>query len=318
MTTEIENAARDAESRGGGDRPFNRPLAPLPFQFQIPLGGGPLGVAVPLGGYGSPFAFTIPLGGAPPAPQPTSVAVPVMPLAAAPKAQPGFDDRAVTVASSDAPLYVPPGEAADEAGESAIGEWVLAAAEAAGQGATRDLAGSSFMKRLLRDWLGPLDVHALAAFGSRERAPSATALFNAIVDPNGRKRSAHHRLCLELFRVVAQPGQALSGVRARSGDVLLRVARGEGWGSFAVVGSPGVHSHQRLPELELRGEGHPDNEAGQYVHVIDLGPPFRPLQTGFARRLSDRSGTVLPNALLLRLKVLPQISTRQARAPLAK
>jgi hypothetical protein len=301
MTAQSENPARDAESRGGTDRPFNRP-APLPFQFQIPLGGGPLGVAVPFGGYGSPFAFTIPLGGAPPAPPPATVAVPVMPLAGASKAQAGADDRPVLVASGDAPLYVAPSEAADEASESAVGEWVLAAAEAAGQGAAQGLPGPSFITRLLREWLGPLDARAFGAFGSRERAPSATALFNALMYPNRGKRDARQRVCRELFQVVAEPGQALSGVRARRGDVLVRVARGEGWGSLAVVGSPGVHSQPALRELELRGEGHPRSEAGHYLHVIDLGPPFQPFHTGFARRLGDRSGIVLPNTLLLRLK----------------
>ena len=138
----------DAEARYG-DRHwgYRRPGGFLPFQFQIPLGGGAPGLAFPIGGYGSPFAFTLPLGGSPPAPV---VAMPAMPV---PVPVPVPTEPPVTVASADLPLYVPPIQAADEAeGESeavSLGERLVAAAEAAG-GEAQGFCGEPSRRRARR------------------------------------------------------------------------------------------------------------------------------------------------------------------------
>lgn len=51
----------------------------LPFQFQIPIGGGGLGLAVPIGGRAIPFALSVPLSSPAPAPAPYTPPPPVAP-----------------------------------------------------------------------------------------------------------------------------------------------------------------------------------------------------------------------------------------------
>jgi hypothetical protein len=144
---------QDAEARRSGNRRFGRrrPGGFLPFQFQIPLGGGAPGLAIPFGGYGAPLAFTIPLGGSAP-PAPSTVAVPVVPAAVAvPVRAPTAGDAPVVVAAADAPLYEPPadadGETAHGRDETALlGQHLLSAAEAAGcSGGTGLRSSSAFL-----------------------------------------------------------------------------------------------------------------------------------------------------------------------------
>ncbi len=260
----------DAEARHD-DR--YRP-GPLPFQFQIPLGGGAPGLAVPIGGYGSPLAFTVPLGGAP-AP---AVAVPVVPaVVAAPGVavvappQPPLADPPLVVAA-DTPLYVAPTE--DEAVQ--LGEQAMSA--------------SALLQQLLmsgrRDDVG--------------QAPSASGLFNAILYPTRRASPSALRMA-DRLDVVARPGEPLGDLSPRRGDVLIRVAPGQGWGLVAVIGAGGLRRHDQLAELGLRFEGYPRLEPGGYVHVVEPGPRPRSLDDRFARRLCDATGQVLPDTLLLRL-----------------
>src|ERR1700730_3608992 len=103
---EPDAEARRTERRFG-DRSFGP--TPLPFQFQVPLGGGAPGIALPLGGYRSPFALTVPLGGTsmPAAAPPTGVAAPATAPAPAarPPAAPGVAPATIAI------VDVPPGDA---------------------------------------------------------------------------------------------------------------------------------------------------------------------------------------------------------------
>src|SRR5215472_4853413 len=283
----------DAEARYG-DRHwgYRRPGGFLPFQFQIPLGGGAPGLAIPIGGYGSPFAFTLPLGSTP-APV---VAMPAMPV---PVPVPVPTEPPVTVASADLPLYVPPIQAADEAeGESeavSLGERLVAAAEAAGGEA------QGFLESLLGEGLGEA---LLDASGRRIRAPSASALFHSLLYPSGGRPHNLWRSYADRFRILARPGEPIGRIVPLPGDLFLRVALGQGWGLIAVVGSRGLHGHTRLAVRGLCFEGFPRLQPGAYVHLVEPGPRFRGLASRFARRVSDAGGLVLPDTLLLRLRPL--------------
>ena len=289
----------DAEARYGdrhwGDR---RPGGFLPFQFQIPLGGGAPGLAFPIGGYGSPFAFTLPLGGSPPAPV---VAMPAMPV---PVPVPVPTEPPVTVASADLPLYVPPIQAADEAAAEAVeaeteavslGERLLAAAEAAGGEA------QGFLESLLGEGLGEA---LLDPSGRRIRAPSASTLFHSLLYPQWGRPHDLWRSYADRFRILARPGAPIGRIVPLPGDLFLRIALGQGWGLVAVVGSRGLHAHTRLAARGLRFEGFPRLQPGTYVHLVEPGPRFRGLASRFARRVSDAGGLVLPDTLLLRLRPL--------------
>jgi hypothetical protein len=128
--------------------------------------------------------------------------------------------------------------------------------------------------------------------------PSPTTLFNAFVDAGlpGLLRSALHDHYARRFRALATPGQ-LHAADPRAGDLLLRVARGEGWGHVALVASGRVHPHDRLADAGLRGEGYPDVRPGLYLQVLE---PGRDARARFARRLCDAGNRVLPDTLLLR------------------
>jgi hypothetical protein len=129
-------------------------------------------------------------------------------------------------------------------------------------------------------------------------APSPTTLFNAFVhaDLPGLARNALHDHYERRFRALAYPGQIATS-EPHIGDLLLRVARGEGWGHVALVASGRLHPHDRLADAGLRGEGHPGARPGFYLHVME---PGRNARARFARRLCDASRRVLPDTLLLR------------------
>lgn len=272
---------------------FSRGPAALPFQVQIPLTGGAPGLALPLGGASSPFAFTVPLGTAPPppaaAPAPTGQPSPAPGAAAAPTVggapgaspadAPGPQDAPIVVAG-DVPLYQPP-----EA-EALLAEQVLAAAESVAESAAPSPA--ALLDRLTE---APADfMH------------SATRLFHALARPPRQTADPLHRHYRERFAIVALPGNSCADIVPRPGDLLLRIAHGEGFAIIAAIAAPGLVPHHRLAALELSGEGTPDPAPGFYVHVIEPGP--RPLGAGarFARRLADAGRLVLPDTVLLRLK----------------
>ncbi len=107
------------------------------------------------------------------------------------------------------------------------------------------------------------------------------------------------------------PGEQLVPIALRRGDLLIRVARGEGWSSIGVVGTPRLYPHDRLSSLGLRFEGYPPLEPGAYVHLVEPGPPFRGLAARFARRLCDATGITLPDTLLLRIRPQRQTAARE-------
>ena len=302
---------RDAEARRSGNGRFGRrwPGGFLPFQFQIPLGGGAPGLAIPFGGYGAPLAFTIPLGGSAP-PAPAVVGVPIVPAAlAAPVPAPAPAYTPVAVAAADAPLYEPPadadGETADARDETALlGQHLLSAAEAVGcSGGTGLRSSSAFLESLIGEGLAAVHGDLLRPPRGGERAPSASVLFHTLVDlRHRRRRDALHRRYADRFAILAHPGEPMTNIVPRPGDLLLRVALGEGWGWLAVVASRGLHAHTRLAERGFRCEGHPRVARGAYVHVVEPGPRSRNREARFARRLSDADGIVLSDTLLLRLR----------------
>ena len=176
---------------------------------------------------------------------------------------------------------------------------LLVAAETAAQEARTMGSSSAALGMLLgsrEDATPPLN-----PLGQGAPAPSATTLFNAFVNPNDPwlPRNALQRHYARRFEVIAHPGQ-MPDVDPRPGDLLLRVARGEGWGHVAVVASPNLYRHDRLADAGLRGEGYPRLRTGLYVQVVELGPRRRRRADRFARRMSDDSGRVLPDTLLLR------------------
>jgi peptidoglycan hydrolase-like protein with peptidoglycan-binding domain len=315
---------QDAEARRSGNRRFGRrrPGGFLPFQFQIPLGGGAPGLAIPFGGYGAPLAFTIPLGGSAP-PAPSTVAVPVVPAAVAvPVRAPTAGDAPVVVAAADAPLYEPPadadGETAHGRDETALlGQHLLSAAEAAGcSGGTGLRSSSAFLESLIGDGLAAVHGDLLRPPRAGERAASASVLFHALVDlRHRRRRDALHRRYADRFAILAHPGEPMSNIVPLPGDLLVRVALGEGWGWLAVVASRGLHAHTRLAERGFRCEGHPRVARGAYVHVVEPGGRFRSREARFARRLSDAGGIVLPDTLLLRLQPIGLWSAASEAGP---
>ena len=300
---------QDEEARRD-DRRFrerNFGPAPLPFQFQVPLGGGAPGIAIPVGGYRSPLALTVPLGGTPvPATTPVAGSATGAPAAATgtPAGQPPAPPRAVpaAVAVVDAPLDFPPDA---PGGAEPLGEQVLSAAEAFGR---TNASGSSraFLEALLGETF--VQAEALSAPAFEGATPSATTLFRAIVLPPDGSQSAHQQRCANRFQILARPGEPIASVGLLRGDLLIRIARGEGWGFIGVVGAPGPHPHDRLSSLGLRFEGYPRLEPGAYAHLVEPGPPFRGLDARFARRVCDASGLVLPDTLLLRLRPPPELA----------
>ena len=295
-------AQREPWRRGSGSA--------LPFQFQIPIGGGSPALALPIGGSGSPLAFSVPLGGTPvpipptaiAQPTPPAVATPALPIAwtpAEPAVVAGGVDAPVLIPSFDAPLYQPP-EASD-AGEldevEAYGEQVLEAAEACASN-----GGLGRSASMLSSLFGHVDDRSSRVLGFDGHRASATALFNALVFPDypSRPRVALHRHYAQRFELLARPGTMMLDLVPKRGDLLVRVARGEGWGHVAVVASPGLYIHHQLAERGLRGEGYPLPLPGWHVHVVEAGPRPRRSDDRFARRLGDASGVVLGDTLLLR------------------
>jgi hypothetical protein len=317
-TQEGASQEQDAEGRRDdrrfGDRGFG--ARPLPFQFQIPLGGGAPALALPLGGIGSPLAFTVPLGGGAAAPSAMPVAATTAPAAlsgmpvaptnapAAPAQLSPPADAPVAVAP-DTPLYVPPTDTMSEV--ELLAESAVAAAETLGRASAAGRSSSAFLESLFGKSQGSLE--ALSSMGTGGAAPSATVLFHAIVGGRASpRRSAFEQRYADRFLVLGRPGERLGAIGPRRGDLLIRVALGQGWGSVGVVGSHGLHRHDRLPLLGLRFEGYPRLEPGAYVHLVEPGPSYRSIEARFARRVCDQNGVVLPDTLLLRL----QPSTKSA------
>ena len=338
----------EADKRGWEGR---KRAGALPFQFQIPLGGGAPALALPLGGAGSPLAFTVPLGGTPPAPIPAPVAAPApaqpgVPALPAQPANPLSADTswppnappstlaAVPAAAFDAPVQVagvvtigsasanPEADDAPVAAASPVamspsrpapGMAVLSAADAVCHAAQR---GKGHAPGTSSQWLSCL----LAGFslrGDGGAAPTATTLFNAFVFADGHPmRQRQQARFGQHLTVVARQGDDITNLRLQAGDLLLRVAPGEGHGHVAVVASPLVARRDELPSLGWQPAGHQQARDGQYLQVVEVLPHVRSLADRWARRLADTRGRVLPHTLLLRRAAPASIQLTHAEDPL--
>jgi subtilisin family serine protease len=355
--TELADAEPGARSRFSSAssiaRPATQPGPELPFQFQVPITGGPPALALPIGGAASPFALTLPLGATAPAASPATPTPADAPAALSPTELP-------PVAGADFPLYVAPSidaiqeametrgvgqeielqawkaatfspeqtpgeteapesdegeiELEDQAtargGSERFGERVLAAAEALGQAGEASLHSSAAVLRSLSESLGAPANEAEAEwialrtlFGLDGPTPSATALFNTLLAPDRpmRWRAAPRPGNGVELLILALPNQPLRDKEPAPGDLLLRVARGEGWGHVAIVASRGVHRREDLAAVRLRGEGYPLLLPGSYVHVVEPHPRPRAADDRFARRLTNAAGLVLPDTMLVRI-----------------
>ncbi len=329
------SAAEFVEATRADDRWRHRLLmrrdpAAMPFQFQIPLGGGAPALAMPIGGAGSPLAVTLPLGGPPAAPAAAApAAAPAAPPslpnagagAAAPTATVGGDAPVVVATSIDvqapAPAQAAAGPAAAPATEAAANEaepWLpsettrdgsgdagvamLRAAEAACAETIAPRSSAQLVGRLLdaADAGGAL----LARLG-RGAAPSATALFNTFVHPDAhpmrRRLLEHYQRHLQRL---AGPGDALDAVDLRAGDWLLRVALGQGFGQLAVVASPMACRRDELAAWGWRTGGQRVPAEGRYLQVVEVLPLRHPASERWARRVADARGRLLADSLLLR------------------
>ena len=140
-------------------------------------------------------------------------------------------------------------------------------------------------------------------------ALAPTLLFKLLSGPAIGGATPQLRDAAARFDVVARPGERLGGINPRAGDLLVRVARGEGWGNVAVVASHGLPSLDRLEPLGLRPEGGTRQHPGRYLHVIEITPRRVPAAAGLARRLADSDNVVLADTLLLRPRTAPASDT---------
>ena len=191
-----------------------------------------------------------------------------------------------------------------------LGERMLAAAEASFRTAATSTRSSSGVLRSLMETLGATEGEAQddriglrALFGDGGAAPSATALFRALSDPDHpmRRRAASGVGSGAELLTLALPNQPPRDKEPAPGDLLLRVARGEGWGHVAIVASGGLHRREDLAAARLRGEGYPLLPLGSYVHVVEPCPRPRTADDRFARRLTNAAGLVLPDTMLVRI-----------------
>jgi phosphatidylserine/phosphatidylglycerophosphate/cardiolipin synthase-like enzyme/subtilisin family serine protease len=274
---ELAEARFDRGDRG--DRGWRGPAA-LPFQFQIPLGGGPAGIAVPVGG---PFALTVPLGGSPPAPAPAAAA---QPAPAPPVAAPAKAEEPLAVAAPDPALLMGTPDTAGELAEA------YAASGARNGGFAHSAAAFAGLAAELDDGGGP------------SPRLSATRLFGWLNagGEDGLVRRVEQLMPGWRLEIVARPNTPSAGLALRSGDLLLRTARGQGFGAVAVVAAPDLVTVDQLAPLGWRGEGDPEPPPGRYVQVVDFGPWTRGDVRPLARRVATGAGLSPPDTLLLRLE----------------
>lgn len=196
--------------------------------------------------------------------------------------------------------------------ECECGERLLAVAEAYAQPhASRPASAAVMLESLMEVHAGgeavlEADQPGSASAGALPLSP--TALFHAFAYPDHplRPRSAQQRHYARRFEMLAGPGDRLpAGVTPRAGDLLVRVARGEGWGQVAVIATPGAHPLNRLGNLGMRAEGGQRPLPGSYVHVVEILPHATPASAAFARRLADAGSEVLGDTLLLRPRGAP-------------
>ncbi len=325
---EAAKKSDDHQGSWGGGRASRWRQQTPPISFVVPLGGGGIAPAltVPVGGSGSPFAFALPLMGMGTQPATSTgqvVGVPVIPVTgvAAAGGEPGGYTPVVVAEPSTTPIpdvdeweagggpkpspwageqdetEVSRWEAADErsSGEhdEMLGERLVAVADSiAGAGGA---ATSSGALHALLEAVG--EEAGLNPMGrSMQSTPTATELFRAFVHggTSGPERSTR-RACERRFAPVGLPGRRLDPGDLRAGDLVVRVARGEGWGTLGVVAEPTV------------GQG---AMPGGYLVVVDGGPTPRTRGPRVARRVTGAGGAVLPDTLILRVRLQVEAEER--------
>ena len=122
--------------------------------------------------------------------------------------------------------------------------------------------------------------------------PAAWEIFDSLVYP-GRDRLRER--IQERFEVVAAPGARLSGELMR-GDVLVR--RGEG--KQAHVAVLGASEMLPLSALQAKGWTPEGRRPGHYAQVIEAGSRPHLQADAFARQITNESGSIPANQMILR------------------
>ncbi len=124
------------------------------------------------------------------------------------------------------------------------------------------------------------------------RLPSAAELFDAFAYPG---REVLRNQLEQYFEVVALPRTPLDS-KLRAGDLLIR--RGEGGlGHLAVIASPELRHYEEVLSEGLIPETF---NSGKYTHVVDAGVRPHTLSSAFARRVTDDTGRLPYDQLVLR------------------
>src|SRR5262249_36643544 len=100
--------------------------------------------------------------------------------------------------------------------------------------------------------------------------------------------------------IVAHPGDHQPIFELRAGDLVVRAARGEGWGTIAVVATPSLRAYDELGGDHLRPETGGLPMRGNYAHVVEVRRGRLGVDEHLARRITDARGMVLADTLVLR------------------
>ncbi|HEY0779876.1 MAG TPA: peptidoglycan-binding protein, partial [Gemmatirosa sp.] len=208
-------------------------------------------------------------------------------------------DTPVTVADPTAPSLVAQSDAEED--EDTFGDRVVAAADTVAADPDARARRSSAVLAAVLDAVGAAGpLSPLGPSGTTGgHAPSATELYNAFVHGDDPRRPRHRFRdhYARRFVPVAMPGDRVGDADLRAGDIVVRVARGEGWGHVAVATCPRLFA-----ATELRGGPAGGYRPGRYALVIECAPVPRARRDRFPRRLTDAAGGTLPGTLVLRIR----------------
>jgi len=124
------------------------------------------------------------------------------------------------------------------------------------------------------------------------RLPSAAELFDVFAYPGREALRSHLE---QYFEVVALPRAPLDG-RLSANDLLIR--RGDsGLGHLSVIASPELRHYEEVLSEGLIPETF---NSGKYAHVVDAGVRPHTLSDAFARRVTDDTGRLPYDQLVLR------------------
>ena len=137
------------------------------------------------------------------------------------------------------------------------------------------------------------------------RLPSAAEIFDAFVYPT---RDLLRTQLDQHFEVVALPRSSLEH-ELHPGDLILRRAEG-GLGHAAIVASP---ERWEYPKLASNGLTPEVALPGHFVHVAEWGPHPHSISEHFARRLTDDSGRLPSDTLVIRPRVAPDLEENRVQ-----